>query len=88
MGSSPIEDNKLKAEPEHLMRLPEVEKRTGLKKSSIYARMKAGSFPKCVHLGRSVVWPSSRIERWLAEVLSQSDRAQQASLLQDGGNAP
>lgn len=60
-------------QPEPLLRLPEVERITGLKKSSIYAGMKAGTFPKCVHIGpRAVAWPQSRIEAWQSRVLERS----------------
>jgi prophage regulatory protein len=60
-------------QPEALLRLPEVERITGLKKSSIYAGMKAGTFPKCVHIGpRAVAWPQSRIEAWQSRVLERS----------------
>lgn len=54
--------------PEKLLRLPEVESLTGLKKSSIYAGMKAGTFPHCIRLStRAVAWPESRIAAWQAQ---------------------
>ena len=53
---------------ERLLRLPDVEARTGLKKSAIYAGMKHGTFPTCVKLGpRAAAWPLSHIEAWIAE---------------------
>lgn len=53
-----------------LLRRPEVEAITGLSRSSIYAQMEKGDFPKPVKLGpRAVAWPESRIEAWLAEKL-------------------
>lgn len=53
---------------EYLLRLPDVEARTGLKKSAIYAGMKAGTFPDCVKLGpRAAAWPLSDIEAWIAD---------------------
>lgn len=56
------------AKPEKLLRLPEVESLTGLKKSSIYAGMKAGTFPHCIRLSvRAVAWPESRIATWQAQ---------------------
>ncbi len=40
-----------------LLRLPEVETTTGLKKSAIYARRKDGTFPEPVRLGgKAVAW--------------------------------
>ena len=52
---------------ETLLRLPDVEGRTGLKKSAIYAGMKAGTFPACIKLGsRAAAWPASDISNWIA----------------------
>ena len=52
---------------ETLLRLPDVEGRTGLKKSAIYAGMKAGTFPACIKLGpRAAAWPESHISNWIA----------------------
>ena len=61
---------------ERLLRLPDVEARTGLKKSAIYAGMKAGTFPTCVKLGpRAAAWPLSEIESWIAERIRISQRS-------------
>lgn len=52
---------------ERLLRLPEVESRTGLKRSAIYAGIKAGTFPACIKLGpRAAAWPMSAVEAWIA----------------------
>lgn len=52
--------------PGRFLRLPEVKYLTGLSKSSIYARMSEGRFPKQVSLGpRLVVWVDTEIEDWL-----------------------
>ena len=56
------------AKPEKLWGLPEVESLTGLKKSSIYAGMKASppTFPYCVRLStRAVAWKESEIQTWI-----------------------
>src|SRR5687767_7914595 len=46
-----------------VLRLPEVIRRTGLRRSSIYNRITAGSFPRPVSLGgRSVGWLESEVE--------------------------
>ena len=45
-----------------LLRLPEVKAMTGLSKSTIYARISEGTFPKQIPLGpRLVVWVESDI---------------------------
>jgi prophage regulatory protein len=50
---------------EKILKRPEVEACTGLPKSSIYALMAAGEFPKPVPLrGSAVGWLQSEIERW------------------------
>ncbi len=46
-----------------MYRLPEVKKRMGLSRSSIYLQMTQGLFPKPVKLGsRAVGWPSDEVE--------------------------
>lgn len=60
---------------EILLRLPAVESRTGLRKSAIYAGMKAGTFPACLKLGRRAsAWPSSAIDAWIAERIASAPR--------------
>jgi prophage regulatory protein len=51
-----------------LLRLPQVKETTGLSKSTIYARIAEGTFPKQIPLGpRLVVWVESDIQNWIAE---------------------
>lgn len=51
--------------PEKLIRMNELEALLGLKKSSIYAGMKAGTFPRCIRLSvRAVAWRESDIAAW------------------------
>ena len=50
-----------------LLRRPEVEARTGLSRSSIYAMMERGTFPRPRRIGqRAVAWEEATIEDWLA----------------------
>lgn len=49
-----------------ILRLPEVMRRTGLKKSAIYARMAARTFPLQVKLGAASGWLEHEVEAWLA----------------------
>lgn len=61
---------------ERLLRLAETEARTGLRKSAIYAGMKAGTFPHCVRItSRCVAWPESRVDQWIAERLASNGAA-------------
>ncbi len=48
-----------------LLRLPEVERLTGLRKSAIYYLMAANLFPRPVRLGmRAVAWRQSELHAW------------------------
>lgn len=52
-----------------ILRRPEVETRTGLSRSTIYAMISDGSFPKPVRLGkRAVGWRESDIASWLSSL--------------------
>lgn len=56
-----------------LLRRKQVEARTGLSRSSIYAGIAAGTFPKPCPLsdtGRSVAWLESEISAWVAARVS------------------
>ena len=49
------------------LRLPQVKQTTGLSKSTIYARIAEGTFPKQIPLGpRLVVWVESDIQKWIS----------------------
>ncbi len=54
--------------PTRFLRRSEVEARTGLSRSSIYAMMHRGKFPRPRRIGkRAVAWDESAIEQWLLE---------------------
>lgn len=54
-----------------LIRLPEVQHRVGLGRSTIYRWMAAGKFPKPVQLGSyAVAWTEDEVEAWIADRLS------------------
>lgn len=56
-----------------LLRLPEVSRRTGLSRSSIYDRVKRGSFPAPIRLDhRLSAWVSADIDRWIAGRIAES----------------
>lgn len=58
---------------DRFLRLPEVEFRSGLKKTSIYNMMGAGAFPSCVRIGgRSVAWKESSIDAWIQARIEQT----------------
>ncbi|UBS32871.1 AlpA family transcriptional regulator [Altererythrobacter sp. N1] len=55
-----------------LIRLPEVQHRVGLGRSTIYRWMSEGKFPKPVQLGGyAVAWAEDDVEAWIAVRLGQ-----------------
>ncbi len=65
---------------ENILRRPEVEKRTGLSCSTIYEKMKAGTFPKPVSLSsQSRGWVESEITEWQAARIAERDALRKAS---------
>lgn len=55
-----------------ILRRKQVEKRTGLSRSTIYLRIKEGTFPQPVNLGsRAVGWLENEIDAWLTEKLEK-----------------
>ena len=54
--------------PTTILRLPQVQRKVPLSRSSIYLRVSNGSFPRPVSLGgRSVGWIESEIDDWLRQ---------------------
>ena len=53
---------------DRLLRLPDVEAITGIKKSTIYGLMRKGEFPPCVRITRRMsAWPESKVLSWVRE---------------------
>jgi len=53
-----------------------VETKTGLSRSTIYARIAAGTFPKPVRIGpRAVAWLESDVEAWQAAQVAATRNA-------------
>jgi len=51
---------------DRIIRISEVMYRTGLQRSTLYARMASGHFPKNISLGpRSVGWYLSDVNKWI-----------------------
>jgi prophage regulatory protein len=62
---------------DRLVRLPECESLTGLKKSTIYLLMKRGEFPRCVQLtARCVAWPESKVLQFVQDRISAAEATQ------------
>ena len=58
----------LPASERRILRLDEVETKSGFKRAHIYNLMRKGLFPKALRLGvRAVGWDSVEIDQWIAE---------------------
>ena len=61
----------LPASERRILRLDEVEAKSGFKRAHIYNLMRKGQFPKALRLGvRAVGWDSFEIDQWIAERLN------------------
>lgn len=58
-----------------LLRLPRVLERVPYSRSTLYAMVSEGRFPKPIKLGgdgsRAVAWDASEVESWIAERLTE-----------------
>jgi prophage regulatory protein len=67
-------ENRPQVKRDRLLRLPEVESSTGLKKSTIYLLMKRGKFPRCVQLtARCVAWPESQVLQFVQDRIAAAN---------------
>lgn len=58
---------------ENLIRLPEVQRRTGYGKAWIYKLINAGKFPQSVKIGtRSIAFIESEVDQWVASKIAES----------------
>ena len=57
--------------PARVLRLPRVQTRTGLARSTIYVRVADGSFPQPIRLGvRTVGWIESEVDQWIQDQIA------------------
>jgi prophage regulatory protein len=56
-----------------LIDLPEVTRKTGLKRTAIYERMASGHFPKPCKLGTASRWLESEIDQWIDQLVAERD---------------
>lgn len=58
---------------DRLLRMPDVEIATGLKKSTIYLLMKRGDFPRCVQItARCVAWSESSVLQFVQDKITSA----------------
>lgn len=59
--------------PTCFLRLPQVKVRTGLSRSSLYAKISRGEFPPPINLGaRAVGWLESEVDEWISDCVNDS----------------
>jgi prophage regulatory protein len=65
---------------ERLIRLPQVESLTGLKRASIYSAAQKGLFPRPIKIStRASAWRESEVAGWIAARLRDSGRTDVAA---------
>ena len=58
---------------ERLIRLPQVESLTGLKRAHIYGLARRGQFPKPLKVGaRASAWRESLVRQWVADRIREA----------------
>lgn len=61
--------------PRRLLRIAQVKDRVGMSQTTIYDRMKKGTFPKPVPLGTLVAWVEEEIDAWVEARIAERDKA-------------
>ena len=68
MSQTPV----LQPNERRILRLEEVEAKSGFKRAHIYNLMKKRQFPQALRLGvRAVGWDSAEVEQWIADRLKE-----------------
>lgn len=72
-------------EPERILRMRTVLERTGLSRSTLYRKMRNGTFPNQVRISEHCCgWRESAINRWMADPVSyREDQAQHVQAAAD-----
>lgn len=70
-GASLGEGGVMTAEPTWFMGLPEVLKRVGLSRATVYRLINANAFPAPHKIGRRSVWAESEIRTWQRSILAE-----------------
>jgi prophage regulatory protein len=58
--------------PDQLLRLPQTLQRVGLGRTAWLDRVKAGTAPQPVKIGRATCWAESEVQAWIAARLRES----------------
>jgi prophage regulatory protein len=63
-----LQQSRQNASASKLLRLPAVTARVGMRRTSIYALIKAGKFPSPVKIGKASAWVDDEITQWIEEL--------------------
>lgn len=55
-----------------ILRLPAVRQLIGLSRSSIYARIQAGTFPAPVKMGKASGWVEAEVQAWIDHQIAKT----------------
>lgn len=70
-----IRENRPVVPRDRLLRLPQVQEATGLKKSAIYELTRTGKFPRRIRLSaRAVVWAESEVLQWVQDRIAEAQQ--------------
>ena len=59
-----------------LLRLPEVQKRTGLSRTGIYEQIRKGAFPPRIKIGtRAIAFDEKAIEQWINDRIEEAENS-------------
>jgi prophage regulatory protein len=61
-----------------LVRLPEVETVSGLRRSHLYKLISENEFPRPIKIGTASRWSLREVQRWIADKLSKRDAVRTA----------
>ena len=71
-----------------VLRLPSVIDRTGLSRSTIYTRVREGTFPRQIPLGPNAVgWLQEEVEGWIDNCVSSVSKVESRKTLDEGRRA-
>lgn len=78
-----VSETRPQVKRDRLLRMPEVEAVTGLKKSSLYSLQRRGAFPNPVRISaRCTAWPESAVLQWVQARIAESEAASASQRVQ------
>lgn len=63
-----------------LLRLPEVQQRTGLSRTGVYEQIKKGTFPPRIKIGtRAIAFSEKAVESWINDKIEEAENSGEAA---------